>query len=132
MSANRSVINWFEIPCTDLPRAQVFYESMLARKMRLDDCGGTPMVIFAYDDPATGGCLVGSGKLTPSHDGGVRIYLDCEPSVEAAMERARKAGGQVLDECVELPGTSASWPMCATPRATPSGCTPRTVERLAA
>jgi predicted enzyme related to lactoylglutathione lyase len=105
MSAIRSAsaINWFEIPCTDLSRAQSFYEAMLGRKMRLDECGGTPMAIFAYDDPATGGCLVGNGSLTPSHNGGVRVYLDCEPSVEAAMERARKAGGQVLDECVELP-----------------------------
>ena len=104
MSANRSAINWFEIPCTDLPRAQTFYEAMLGRKMRLETCGGTPMAIFAYDDAATGGCLVGGGSLTPSPNGGVRVYLDCEPSVEAALERARSAGGQVLDDCMELPG----------------------------
>ena len=46
---------------------------------------------------------MGGGSLKPSHDGGVRIYLDCTPSVEAAMERARLAGGQLLDECIELP-----------------------------
>ena len=102
-STARSAINWFEIPCTDLQRAQAFYEAMLGRPMRRDSCSDTPMVIFAYDDPATGGCLVNGGNLKPSNDAGVRIYLDCEPSVEAAMARAAKAGGKVLDECVELP-----------------------------
>ena len=102
-STTQSAINWFEIPCTDLPRAQAFYEAMLARKMHNDDFGGAPMAIFGADDSATRGCLVGAGSIQPSHDKGVRVYLDCEPSVEAAMARAAKAGGQVLDECIELP-----------------------------
>ncbi|QIL70725.1 VOC family protein [Diaphorobacter sp. HDW4B] len=103
-STAQSAINWFEIPCTDLQRAQTFYEAMLGRKMHREDLGGcVPMVLFAADDPATGGCLVGAGSIQPSNDKGVRIYLDCEPSVEAAMARASKAGGKVLDECVELP-----------------------------
>ena len=103
MTAAQTAINWFEIPCTDLQRAQTFYEAMLGRKMHHEDFGGAPMAIFASDCAATGGCLVGSGSSQPSNDKGVRIYLDCEPSVEAAMARAAKAGGQVLDECVELP-----------------------------
>ena len=98
-----SAINWFEIPCTNLPRAQGFYEAMLGRKMHNEDCGGASMAIFAHDDAATGGCLVNGGSLQPSHDQGVRVYLDCSPSVEAAMSRAEKAGGKLLDECVELP-----------------------------
>ena len=88
-SIARSAINWFEIPCTDLQRAQAFYEAMLGRPMRRDSCSDTPMVIFAYDDPATGGCLVNGGNLKPSNDAGVRIYLDCEPSVEAASTRLK-------------------------------------------
>ena len=103
MTAAQTAINWFEIPCTDLPRAQTFYEAMLGRKMHHEDFGGAPMAIFASDCAATGGCLIGSGASQPSNDKGVRIYLDCEPSVEAAMARAAKAGGQVLDECMELP-----------------------------
>ncbi len=99
----QTAINWFEIPCTDLPRAQAFYEAMLGRKMFNEDFGGAPMAIFAAADSATGGCLVGGGNSQPSHDKGVRIYLDCEPSVEAAMARAVKAGGKLLDDCIELP-----------------------------
>lgn len=103
-STASSAINWFEIPCADLQRAQSFYEAMLGRAMHRADLGGcVPMVIFAHDDPGTGGCLVQGGGLEPSHDKGVRIYLDCSPSVEAAMARVAKAGGKVLDECVELP-----------------------------
>ena len=99
----RSIINWFEIPCTDLQRAQAFHEVMLDCTLQQQDFGGAPMATFPYNCPNTGGCLVGGGSLKPSHDGGVRIYLDCTPSVEAAMERARLAGGQLLDECIELP-----------------------------
>lgn len=99
----QTAINWFEIPCAELKRAQAFYEAMLARKMHLEEFGGPNMVIFAHSDQATGGCLVQAGELHPSHDQGVRIYLDCSPSVEAALARAAKAGGKVLDECVELP-----------------------------
>ena len=102
-STARSAINWFEIPCTDLQRAQAFYEAMLGRPMHRDSCSDTPMVIFAYDDPATGGCLVHGGNLKPSNDAGVRIYLDCEPSVEAALARVVPAGGQVVDACTQLP-----------------------------
>ncbi len=98
-----SVINWFEIPCTDLPRAQTFYETVLGCTMYSEDFGGAPMVVFEHQCPATGGCLVGGGAAKPSHDAGVRIYLDCSPSVEAALARVPGAGGQVLDGCIELP-----------------------------
>ena len=56
--SSSQAINWFEIPCADLGRAQSFYERMLDRPMRREDFGGEPMALFSKDDPATGGCLV--------------------------------------------------------------------------
>lgn len=96
-------INWFEIPCRDLNRAQAFYETVLGRPMRREDFGGDPMVVFAYDQPATGGCLVSGPGRQPAPDAGVRIYLDCAPGVQAALDRVAPAGGQVIDRCIELP-----------------------------
>ncbi len=96
-----NAINWFEIPCADLGRAQAFYERLLGRALRREDFGGEPMALFPKDEPATGGCLVAGRRTAP--DAGVRIYLDCEPGVEAALARVAPAGGQVVDACTELP-----------------------------
>jgi predicted enzyme related to lactoylglutathione lyase len=101
MTSTTHAINWFEIPCADLGRAQAFYERLLGRTLRREDFGGEPMALFPKDEPATGGCLVAGRRTAP--DAGVRIYLDCEPGVEAALARVAPAGGQVIDACTELP-----------------------------
>lgn len=96
-------INWFEIPCTDLARAQAFYEAVLDRPMHREDFGGDPLVVFSYGELATGGCLVSGPTRTPSASAGVRVYLDCAPGLDAAVARVATAGGQVIDACIELP-----------------------------
>ena len=101
--SSSQAINWFEIPCADLGRAQSFYERMLDRPMRREDFGSEPMALFSKDDPATGGCLVAGPQRRAAPDAGVRISLDCEPSVEAALVRVVPAGGQVVDACTQLP-----------------------------
>lgn len=102
--AHARAINWFEIPCTSLDRAQAFYERVLGRPMlRRNDLGGGPMALFARDLPATGGCLLVRPDRAPVGDAGVRIYLDAAPAVQAALDRVIAAGGVVLDACMELP-----------------------------
>ncbi|MDA8523079.1 VOC family protein [Acidovorax sp. NCPPB 4044] len=96
-------INWFEIPCADLGRAQAFYERVLGRPMRREDFGGDPMAVFARGDGSTGGCLAAGPTRRAAGDGGVRIYLDCEPGLGAAVARVAPAGGEVIDACIELP-----------------------------
>lgn len=98
-----AAINWFEIPCADLGRAQAFYERLLGRTLRRENFGGADMAVFPHGDDAAGGCLVAGPAYRVAPDAGVRIYLDCEPGVEAALARAPGAGGQVIDACAELP-----------------------------
>ena len=97
-------INWFEIPCTDLARAQAFYEAILQRPLlRRDDLDGDPIAVFSYTQPATGGCLICGPTRRPAPDAGLRVYLDCAPGLDAAVARIAAAGGQVIDACIELP-----------------------------
>jgi len=101
-----NAINWFEIPVSDMNRAQRFYEVMLARPLRREDFGGGEMAVFPHEKPAAGGCLQASAS--PSAGGaadgnGVRIYLDCEPSIAAALSRAKTAGGGVVVPKTALP-----------------------------
>lgn len=98
-----NAINWFEIPCANLDRAQAFYEQVLGRPMRREEFGGAPMALFAYNEPATGGCLVSGKEYKSAPDAGVRIYLDCSPGLDAAAYRVPLAGGQLIDACITLP-----------------------------
>ncbi|RZJ08644.1 MAG: VOC family protein, partial [Acidovorax sp.] len=47
-------ITWFEIPTTQLDRAQAFYETVLGKAMRRENMGSSEGAVFAYD-PATDG-----------------------------------------------------------------------------
>lgn len=98
-----NAINWFEIPCADLARAQAFYEQVLARPMQREDLGGGAMALFAKEGAATGGCLSTGPGYRVAPDAGVRIYLDCSPSLDAAVARIGPAGGQVVGDTIELP-----------------------------
>lgn len=90
-----SANTWFEIPVADLQRAQHFYEAMLDRPMRgTEDVGGEAMAVFAHEKPGAGGCLVLRAGHRPAH-GGTLVYLDCAPSVDAALQRAEAAGGRI-------------------------------------
>ena len=98
-----NAINWFEIPVADMDRAQRFYEVTLARSLRRERFGDQDLAVFPYEDPSAGGCLQVSPRAGAANGHGVRIYLDCEPSVDAALSRARTAGGSVVVQKTALP-----------------------------
>ncbi|CAN5323777.1 VOC family protein [soil metagenome] len=87
-----NAINWFEILTTDLDRAATFYEATLGVRLRRESFNGTPHAIFAVD--GVSGALIFDAKRKPV-SGGTMVYLDA-PDLDAALERAAKAGGKVL------------------------------------
>jgi predicted enzyme related to lactoylglutathione lyase len=92
-----NAISWFEIPTTQLDRAQAFYEAVLGQPMRKEDMGPSKGAVFAYDmeaDGVGGALMMGPTAPTPSN-AGVLVYLDATPSLDAALERAVAHGGQV-------------------------------------
>jgi len=98
-------INWFEIPVANLDRAQAFYETMLARKLQRAEFGdGLVHAIFPHADDASGGCLQSGNRPAAGQASGIRVYLDCAPSLDAALARAQAAGARVLQPRTELPG----------------------------
>jgi uncharacterized protein len=98
-----NAISWFEIPVADMDRAQTFYETVLARKLRREDFGGGTLAVFPYDDPATGGCLQAGANGPAAAGSGIRIYLDCMPSIDAVLARIEAAGGQIVAPKSALP-----------------------------
>jgi uncharacterized protein len=91
-------LDWFEIPVSDLPRAQSFYESLLAVTLRREAIGDSALAVFPSAETGVGGCLMaGPGTPTPSVNG-TMVYLD------AVLARVEAAGGHITTPKVQLPG----------------------------
>ncbi len=98
-----SRVVWFEIPSSDFDRAIGFYENILQTKLNRALFGPTELAVFPYNEPAI------SGAITPPEDNpcvsrdGVVIYLNADPSLDAALARVPGAGGTILQPRTELP-----------------------------
>ncbi|RZL91665.1 MAG: VOC family protein [Variovorax sp.] len=100
----KNVVNWFEIPVADIDRAQAFYEKVFAFRLRREEMGGGALAVFPYDEPATGGCLQSGANRTAAAGAGIRVYLDCSPSLDAVLGRIESAGGSIVSPRFTLPG----------------------------
>jgi uncharacterized protein len=101
---SRNALNWFEIPATDLDRAQRFYETTLAASLKRESMGSEQMAMFpAEGDNAVSGCLnVGAEGVAPSR-AGTRVYLDAGASIDAVLARVAAAGGRIHTPKTALP-----------------------------
>lgn len=102
----KNAISWFEIPTTDIDRAQKFYEAIFDMKMQPLNMPNIKMRMFPVDDPMTqiGGALVDSGGFhKPSATDGPLIYLNGNPDVQKILDKVEAAGGKIM-----LPKTTIS------------------------
>jgi predicted enzyme related to lactoylglutathione lyase len=97
-------IHWFEIPVTDIDRAQRFYETLLAQSLRREQMGPQTIAVFAYDGGVGGALLKGADAPRPDTEGCL-VYLNASPSIDAVLSRAAELGARVLLPKTELPGT---------------------------
>jgi uncharacterized protein len=92
----KNAISWFEIPSTQLDKAQAFYEAVLECKMRREAMGPSEGAVFPYEaEEGVGGAILAGPTAPTPASGGTLIYLDASPSLDAALARAVKAGGKV-------------------------------------
>jgi predicted enzyme related to lactoylglutathione lyase len=94
-----TVISWFEIPTTDLARAQKFYETIFGIRLSAMDTPMMKMRMFSVaEDPANvQGALVDSGGFhKPSPTDGPLLYLNANPDVQKVLTEVEAAGGKVL------------------------------------
>ena len=94
-----NAISWFEIPATDLDRAQKFYETIFAVSMIPMDMENIKMRMFPLDDMMTqvGGAVVDSGGFhKPSLTDGPLVYLNANPDVQNVLDKVATAGGGIM------------------------------------
>ena len=90
-----SVINWFDLPATNLERAVSFYESVLGIKLIQENMLGARMAIFpAKPGEATGAIMAREG-VTPGTTGST-LYLKAGNDLSVALSRVEAAGGKVV------------------------------------
>ena len=101
----KNAISWFEIPATNLGRAQKFYESIFDIKLMPMDMENIQMRMFPLEDMmGVGGAICTSdGFHKPSATDGPLIYLNGNPDVDIILERVELAGGKIM-----LPKTEIS------------------------
>lgn len=100
-----NAISWFEIPATDIDRAQQFYETVFQIKMQPMDFQQTKMRMFPIDDPmkGIGGTIIDSGGFhKPSATDGPLIYLNGNPDVQIFLDRVEAAGGKIMVPKTEI------------------------------
>lgn len=101
----KNAISWFEIPTTDIDRAQKFYETIFGISLMPMDMENIKMRMFPLDNPmeGVGGTLVDSGGFhKPSATDGPLIYLDGNPDLQNVLGKVEAAGGKVIVPKTEI------------------------------
>jgi uncharacterized protein len=98
-------ISWFEIPATNIERAQKFYETIFGFTMTAIDMPNMKMRMFPLDDPMNGigGAIVDTGGFhKPSATDGPLIYLNGNPDLRHVLDKVEAAGGKILVPRMEI------------------------------
>lgn len=100
-----NAISWFEIPTTDINRAQKFYETIFGITMIPMELPNIKMRMFPLDDMMNGigGALVDSGGFhKPSMTDGPLLYLNANPDVQLVLDKVEAAGGKIMVPKTEI------------------------------
>ena len=97
MNGSENTVNWFEIPVSDMDRAQKFYETIFGIEMQKMPMPEFEMVAFPMEmgNGTVHGALCKHEMYTPSADG-VTLYLNANPSIQDVIDRIEPAGGKIV------------------------------------
>jgi uncharacterized protein len=92
----KHLINWVEIPTTDIERAKTFYNTILGgiefQDMEMNE---TLYAVFPSEDSFNTGALVQGAYYKPSSDG-ITVYLDGGRDMDNILKHVEKAGGEII------------------------------------
>ncbi|QTD56788.1 VOC family protein [Parasphingorhabdus cellanae] len=103
--ANQNRLVWTEIPVTNLKRAGTFYETLLEVPLTEDNNGPQPMLMLPD--------LQGNGAVGHLYEGkpvtqgdGITAHLAVKGSLDDAMARVARGGGEIVSEEITIPAGS--------------------------
>lgn len=89
------IINWLEIPATNIGRAKAFYQTAFGMSFYDLEMNGMQYALAEYKGNNNTLALVQGEGYNPSQDGAV-VYLNAGPDMTVYTDAIAKAGGQVL------------------------------------
>ncbi|MBD0333650.1 MAG: VOC family protein [Chitinophagaceae bacterium] len=95
----KNAISWFEIPATNLARAQKFYETIFDISLIPIDLENFKMRMFPLENPMSGvggAVIYAKDFYKPSSTDGVLIYLNANPDVQNVLNKVEAAGGKII------------------------------------
>ena len=97
MNNDTNVINWFEIPVTDMQRAKHFYQTAFSIHMEESNMMDMQMAMFpmSMGNGKVSGSLTQSPFNAPAMQGPV-IYLNANPDLSGVLDKVAAEGGEVL------------------------------------
>ena len=96
-------ISWFEIPTSDLDRAQKFYETILGVDLVPMDMPGFSMRMFPVPDQTfISGALTYAPDFYQPQTNGTLVYLNANPDVQLVLDRVEAAGGKIIVPKTEI------------------------------
>src|SRR5258708_33511071 len=95
------LINWVEIPVTNMKRAIAFYSKILGTEFTEVELGPVQYALFPSSDRFNCGALAKGEYYTPSADG-VTIYLDGGKDLNNILSKVSEGGGTVIMEKIFL------------------------------
>lgn len=91
------LVNWVEIPVTNMKRAVGFYGALLEIGLDRMKLGPNEYAIFAVQDKFNTGALVQGDGYVPGMEGTV-VYLNGGKDLAKVLARVKRAGGKVILE----------------------------------
>ena len=100
----KNAISWFEIPVSDLSRAQKFYETIFDMQMIPMDMPHLKMYMFPTEDPmSVGGAICQRGNFyKPSAKSGPLVYLNANPDLQKVLDKVEAAGGKIVIPKIQI------------------------------
>lgn len=100
------MVEWFEIPVTDMERAKLFYETVFDITISVHDLEGFLMGWFPMNKGESAGAtgsLVKHENYVPSDRFGPLVYFSCK-DVQTELDRVEDSGGKILKPKTEIGG----------------------------
>lgn len=88
------LVNWFDIPASDINRAVDFYNALFSLKLDIIDCGSEKMACFPEINGVAGAISQVEG-FNPSSNG-IQITFDGGDNLDELLDSVASLGGKVI------------------------------------
>ena len=94
-NAKNNCAVWFDIPVSDLSRAQDFYASVLNIKVFKEKLDNYEFCVLDHEN-GNGGCLVPNASEITA-DKGILVYMNVDGRIKDAESKVTEKGGKILE-----------------------------------